>query len=373
MINKIRIITIWIAAFAIALIGLPVTALSQQTVQRPYRINDKQLERIIRRIEQRTNTFSRHLDNALDRSRLDGTDREDEINAYVEDFEKTTNYLRDRFNNRQSVVTDVQMVLNSSVRINQFMRNNTLNRTVQNDWTLLRRDLAQLARAYNVAWNWNKIYNPDLALRIPYGINDRQVDSLLRRIDTRAESFKRSLDRALDESKFDGTQREDEINRFVSVFNDNTKRLRERFDDRNSVAADVEKVLNSAASINNFMLRHSLNTSTQYDWSLLRTEMEELARVYNVSWNWHTPSPNVGTFAGSYTGDALLTGTFRINISRSDDPRVVAQKITYRMTQKNRQRVEDLIVNRFAPAEVIALERHGRDFSMETDRTPNQI
>lgn len=368
----IKSITTWIAAFAIAVIGLPFAALSQQT-QRPYRISDRQVEQIIRRIEQRTDVFRRNLDRALDKSRLDGTMREDNINVFVQDFEQMTDRLRERFNNHQSVAADVEAVLNSSVRINRFMQNNNLNRAAENSWTSLRRDLDQLALTYSVAWNWSRVYNPNLAVELPYRVNDKQVDNLLRRVDTRSEHFKRSLDRALDESRFDNTRREDEINRFITNFNNDAERLRERFNGRNSVAADVERVLTSAARINEFMRRHALNRTAQSDWSLLRGDLEELAKVYNVSWNWYTLSPNAGTLAGNYIGDALLTGTFRINVSRSDDTRTVANRLTPGLSQLNRARVENLINTRFAPAEIIAIERRGTGITMETNRTPTTI
>lgn len=91
----------------------------------------------------------------------------------------------------------------------------------------------------------------------PYRLGDKEVERILHRIESQAKSFRSSLDAALDRSRLDDTKREDDINAFIKNFNEQTKRLHDRFDDHKSVAADVEAVLNSAASIDQFMHRAS--------------------------------------------------------------------------------------------------------------------
>ncbi|HEV2762941.1 MAG TPA: hypothetical protein VGV38_08100, partial [Pyrinomonadaceae bacterium] len=68
------------AAMLVMLVGLGLTAEAQR---RPYRLNDRQIDNIIRRIENRTDLFRRSMDNALDRSRYDGTRAENDINRFV--------------------------------------------------------------------------------------------------------------------------------------------------------------------------------------------------------------------------------------------------------------------------------------------------
>src|SRR5437773_9472540 len=52
----------------------------------PYRLSDKEVEEIIRRVEKQSDRFRSSLDSALDKSRFDGTRREDDINTFVKDF-----------------------------------------------------------------------------------------------------------------------------------------------------------------------------------------------------------------------------------------------------------------------------------------------
>lgn len=137
----------------IMLAGL--TMIAQAQYQRPYRTNERVVQQLIRRIEVRSNRFKLSLDRALDRSRLDNTRREDNINQLVSDFEQATNQLRDRFNRRESTLSDVEQVLDRAAVIDNFMQRHRLLNTAERDWRLLKADLNSLARDYHVAWNWN--------------------------------------------------------------------------------------------------------------------------------------------------------------------------------------------------------------------------
>src|SRR5919199_6810214 len=109
-------------ALVLALSGLAITA----SAQRPYR-NDRAVRQILNRIDNRTNQFRDSLDAALDRSRIDGTRREDNINQFVTDFDNAVESLRSRFNSRTETTTDVEAVLNIATRIDRFMQRNRLN------------------------------------------------------------------------------------------------------------------------------------------------------------------------------------------------------------------------------------------------------
>ncbi|MBC7930132.1 MAG: hypothetical protein H7Z38_06135, partial [Rubrivivax sp.] len=121
----------------------------------PYRITDREVDALIRRIENGSDRFSASLNTSLDRSRYDGTRAEDNINQFVRDFENATDQLRTRFTSRNSATGDVENVLRQATYIDDFMRRQTLSYRAENDWTQLRRDLTQLASIYSVAWNWD--------------------------------------------------------------------------------------------------------------------------------------------------------------------------------------------------------------------------
>jgi hypothetical protein len=120
----------------------------------PYRLSDKEVEQILHRIEQQSGKFRSSLDSALDRSSLNATDREDDINAFIKEFDQEVRRLHDRFDEHKSVAADVQAVLDRAARIDAFMRRRGLTERAQNEWSALRANLDQLAEAYSVAWRW---------------------------------------------------------------------------------------------------------------------------------------------------------------------------------------------------------------------------
>lgn len=152
--RKLNLLTVSLALVAISLSGLFAgQALAQR--DQPYRLSDRDLERIIRTIEKQADTFRKSLDDALDKSRFDGQRREDEINAFVREFDRETKRLHEHFDDHKSTRADVQSILDRAVHLERFMKRNRLTTRAQNDWTALKVDLDLLARTYNVTWGWD--------------------------------------------------------------------------------------------------------------------------------------------------------------------------------------------------------------------------
>ena len=125
---------------------------------------------------------------------------------------------------------------------------------------------------------------------IPYRVSDSQVQTLLSSIETNTDIYKRSLDRALDSSRLNGTNSEDTVNNYITEFENSTDQLKQKFDAKKSVSSDVQEVLNKAYFIDGFMKDNRLNARTQRDWTSLKSKLDTLSNYYNVSWNWTAPT-----------------------------------------------------------------------------------
>lgn len=126
---------------------------------RPYGANDNQVRTLLTRIETNTDVFRNRLNNALDTSAINGSQREDEVVQFVSDFEQATDRLRSQFDTRRIASSDIEEVLSRASYIDGFMRSRRLTTAAQNQWSTLRTDLTTLARYYRVAWNWNNNNN----------------------------------------------------------------------------------------------------------------------------------------------------------------------------------------------------------------------
>lgn len=136
-----------------------------QAQLRPYRISDRQISDLLRRLDQDSGRFRNSLDSSLDRSRRDGTRAEDNINAFVRDFDNSVGHLRNQFNGRRSVAGDVEDVLQKAATIDEFMMRSRATSGAMGDWSAVKRDLDELANDYGVSWQWNRRVNDDYSNR----------------------------------------------------------------------------------------------------------------------------------------------------------------------------------------------------------------
>ena len=203
-----------------------------------------------------------------------------------------------------------------------------------------------------------------------YRYNDNQMRQLFNRLETRADRFSNLVPNALDNSRIDGTRREDNLNQLVTDFEDATDQLKERFENRQSTVTDAQLVLQRGALINTFMNNRRLDNRTERAWIQVRTELNQLATAYNVAGNWATMSwPNTTTPVASY--DASLTGTYRLNTSLSNNPRTVVDNAVRNLPYDRRQRTYNNLVNRLTPPEMIAIERRGNSVTLASTTTGN--
>ena len=350
-----------IGALAV-LLALASASVAVAAQQRPTRSSDQQVKDLLTRIDKRTDTFRSSFNRAIDRNPINGSREEDQINQSVKDFEQATDRLRDRVNDRESGTADVEEVLSHASLIDSFMARNQLDASAERDWEDLRRDLDDLAGVYGVTGHWT-VPGTSLAR-----VDDKEVEQLLKRIDKGADQFRKSLDKALDHSTMDGSKGEDDINQFVKEFAETTDHLKDHFGRKQVVTNDVEDVLRRGVSIDAFMQRHRLSEQAENDWLALRHDVDDLARVYHVAWNWSDPRYTPGSVGtGLYH---RLTGTYRLESNRGDDPRQAAENAARTVSSDRRQATYQSLMNRLEAPNVIAIDRNENHVQMASSRAP---
>ena len=112
-----------------------------------------EVNRIIKRVEDRSDVFVKLFDKSLDRSVLNGSKREDRLNQYAHDLEKALDDLRREFDRKESYIEtrpEVRRCLDIATDINVAMRNRRLGAETERQWSLLRAELNTLADVYNL-------------------------------------------------------------------------------------------------------------------------------------------------------------------------------------------------------------------------------
>lgn len=137
---------------AIALMALTaLPSLAQLRYQTQY--SKSRVSGIITKLENSSDKFRRDFDRAMDNSRRNNTNAEDQYNDNVRDFENSLDELRREFNRTRSwweTRNEVQNVINDGQNVNQMMNQISFRRTLERQWNAMRNDLNTLADTYDL-------------------------------------------------------------------------------------------------------------------------------------------------------------------------------------------------------------------------------
>ena len=146
-----KISTILVIALALSSL-LTISSFAQGRARGRY-YTKSDVERIIKRVEDRSDSFQKVVDKTLDRGSLDGTRREDNINEQVKQLERTLDNLRSDFDRKdqwRETHNQVRAVLNQADEVGRIVRKFRFNNQVQREWATLRADLNTLASIYDL-------------------------------------------------------------------------------------------------------------------------------------------------------------------------------------------------------------------------------
>ena len=117
----------------------------------------------------------------------------------------------------------------------------------------------------------------------------RQLRDLARRIDDRSRDLQRDIDRMLDNSRINGTNREDRINDEARDFRNAASRFRGVAGDDNELYRsrdEASRLLQQASQLSRALGRRTrLDSRTANDWNQLRGDLRTVANIYNLRFN----------------------------------------------------------------------------------------
>ncbi|MEP6718420.1 MAG: YMGG-like glycine zipper-containing protein [bacterium] len=207
------------------------------------------------------------------------------------------------------------------------------------------------------------------AQRQTYRGTYRSVQQLLSRIGTGTDQMLRRTNTGRQTISSDRNIQAD-LSSSVESLNSTVLNLRQRFNNRTSTAADAQEVLNSAALVDSIIRRDATDAVTLRTWTNLRGNLNQLASVYGLRWpNVSQTYPYPSNTTTPY-GVSRLTGTYRLNASRSDDPAQAADRAAQSLRYADRARIRDLIAARLESPDQIAIELRGTDVSLASSRAP---
>ena len=115
--------------------------------------------------------------------------------------------------------------------------------------------------------------------------DERGLRDSAHRLDRLAKDFEREVDRALDRSRANGSNREDQINDQVHQFRDAVGDFKSRVGngrDLNRSSNEAQRVLREAQDVDRLARRLDGRTSSQ--WSQIQQELRYISNVYGVGY-----------------------------------------------------------------------------------------
>lgn len=349
-------------SFVLALVtaGMATSAMAQ------FGANDTAIRDVVRRIQTRTDSLQRAVQNAADRNNY----RVDDIDRLILDFESAANQLDRRLSSRRGSTADAQALLDRGAQIDTFFVNNRLGAGSRREWQAIRADLDQLASYYNLSPRWGSSSSSNTGGSNDYNLNDFQMRQLVDRLNVRSATFSRNLRNDLNRGTFNDRSL-DEVRRQLNDFEVALTQLRNRVNSRQSTSSDARTVLERAAFLNNYVADRQLSYQTENNWSSLRTDLDQLASAFNIAWNWSNTYPGGGGYPSDNSGRRRdLNGTFRLNTSRGDDVRSAVDNATRNLSLAERQRVYDSLLRRLDPPQMLAIDRRGNSVTIASTRAP---
>jgi len=270
--------------------------------------NRAQMQNLLERLEKNTDRFQSSMDTALDRSRINNTDLEDQANALVDELENATDRLKDRVEDHIVNNYDVNEVLRRGMYLDMFMARNDFSPAAERDWLRVRADLDRMAHLFAVTWTWvpGSIQNSAL--------NKSWTKQIINRLEETTDQFRSSFDAGLDRSRIDGSSYEDFMNNVVAQFERAVDRLEDHANSSQQLdSTDITLALTNAAAIDDFLRRYTLPNRTRRDWARVKANLDDLAFINRVAWDWRrrsnvTPlAQNISQAQGERVGLTMMS------------------------------------------------------------------
>jgi hypothetical protein len=173
MMNR-RTLSFSIFAAAILALCLPVLAAAQGGYGYPdwgrnrndnyRRYDERYLKDSIQRLDRLSKDFEKDLDRALDHSRVNGTRREDQMNAQGHEFRRAVGSLKSNFGNGRDLNRsrdEAARVLDEARQFDRIGRSRNIDSRVASDWSQIQRELQIISDAYGFSYYNNGGYYPN--------------------------------------------------------------------------------------------------------------------------------------------------------------------------------------------------------------------
>ena len=281
----------------LAILMLTDTSFAQRRRARTISYSKGQVEQILKRIEEKSDRFTKVFDESLDDSRLNGTRTEDNYTDLTKNLENQTDELRREFNRSDSYAENtpnVRSVVNAATDVDRIMKRRNFGRQTENLWLSLRADINSLARIYRVpavgSGSYRAVPRRNTRSSVQRNIRGRtfskqQIKDLIKKIEEGTDAFTKRFDETLDDSRLNGSRAEENYTDRARALEHAADELSREYDQKDPGGENREnaiKVLNAATIVDGIMKSRNYGNQTEAAWLGLRADINLLAGIYQI-------------------------------------------------------------------------------------------
>ena len=208
--------------------------------------------------------------------------------------------------------------------------------------------------------SWARVLESHLVAQdqIQSRLTDRQVQVILTRIRSNAESLLTSLGTTRPRGRiYGGTRQSGDVAYLVDDLIQASVHMSDHVTRRETTRTDLDVLLTSADAVDNALTQNPGPAAAQNTWRNIRRDVESLASAYSATWDWQNPQypgiPGTGVYQ-------RLTGTYQLDTTRSDNPQRVIETALRSVPAANRARVTRQLTRRLDPPDMMAIDRNDR-------------
>ena len=294
-------------AIATMILGITVVASAQRRSNRNYDPyygrSNVNLSYAIKNLRNNARRFEDDLDRALDRSRYDGTAREDNLNHLAGRFKNAAEDLDDEYEGRgrgsmNSSSDEARRVVDYGRQLDNALSRSRLvynNFSLQQTWGAIEQDLFTISNAYNL--RYTGVYNRSGNRNSPWGypgnrgpVNtngryNRNLRATIVNLKNNAGRFENRVDHEKNDYRWGIYRNSGRLEDLTDKFATATKRLEREYDDRrdyNDSYDEVRRVLSIGQQVDYEISRTRVSSSLRSDWNRIEADLRVLASAYNM-------------------------------------------------------------------------------------------
>ncbi len=222
--------------------------------------------------------------------------------------------------------------------------------------------------------------------------NERQISDNLRRLQDHMSTFRYDLENMLSRIRYREYKGEDP-HKSMSDMETAYRSFNDDFRARRDNADGLTNLLREAQDMDAFTKFIDLGQQVNYDWSRVKTALDQLATGYQVSWDWDGNNDANGNNGGDNGDDnysysqplptqtssspqlpqngnfsAGLSGTYRLNAGESENTREVAERAVLIITQRDRDRIKADLEDKLAAPDDLTIDIRGQQVTINSSK-----